>query len=206
MAKTVVPNNDDAVQEEILRVALKLYKKHGPGNVTMDDVANASGRSRTSLYYYYKNRDEIFQAVMEKIAHDVAVEIRNAVTNADTLEDKIYVFCSTKLKTSEEWKKVLSAMWQSANPDEKPRHMQMAGTLHKKLMHHESNIINEIVSGAIAGGHVRHITPVEQDTLAFIISCGIRGIRNEVYEHADPHDIRSSVRMLAHMAISWLKG
>src|SRR5580693_9847199 len=98
MAKTIVSNNDDAVQEEILRVALRLYKKHGPGKVTMDDVANASGRSRTSLYYYYKNRDEIFQAVMEKIAHDVAAEIRNAVADAGSLEDKIYIFCSTKLK------------------------------------------------------------------------------------------------------------
>lgn len=87
---------DDITQEEILRAALRLYQKFGPTKVTMDDVATASGRSRTSLYYYYKNRDEIFQAVVEKIADEMAVEIRQAVAAAVTLPDKIYAFASRR--------------------------------------------------------------------------------------------------------------
>jgi len=86
------------IQQEILKAAIRLYQKFGPNGFTMDDLAAATGRSRTSLYYYYKNRDEIYQAVMDKIARDMAAEIRQSVTAVEPLREKIYAFCHTKLK------------------------------------------------------------------------------------------------------------
>src|ERR1700748_212366 len=93
MPATTTINRDDIVQQEILQAALRLYQKFGPNKVTMDDVANASGRSRTSLYYYYKNRDEIFQAVLDTIIFDIGEEISRAIAAADTINDKQYAFC-----------------------------------------------------------------------------------------------------------------
>src|ERR1700679_1184560 len=91
-------SQDYIIQQEILKAAIRLYQKFGPNGFTMDDLAGATGRSRTSLYYYYKNRDEIYQAVMDKIARDMAAEIRLAVAAVQTLQEKIYAFCHTKLK------------------------------------------------------------------------------------------------------------
>src|ERR1700744_1510253 len=116
---------DDIIQQEILKAAIRLYQKFGPNGFTMDDLAAATGRSRTSLYYYYKNRDEIYQAVMDKIARDMAAEIREAVAQAETLQDKIYAFCHTKLKASENWKKVFDAMLSSMNEEERSNHRHM---------------------------------------------------------------------------------
>src|ERR1700744_2326494 len=113
MTSTAPASQDDIIQQEILKAAIRLYQKFGPTGFTMDDLATATGRSRTSLYYYYKNRDEIYQAVMDKIARDIAAEIHQAVTTVETLRDKIYAFCHTKLKASEDWKKVFNAMMAS---------------------------------------------------------------------------------------------
>jgi len=38
----------------------------------MDDVAKATGRSRTSIYYYFKNRDEMFRAAVDAIVVEMA--------------------------------------------------------------------------------------------------------------------------------------
>jgi hypothetical protein len=54
--------------------------------------------------------------------------------------------------------------------------------------------------------HIRAITAAEQDNLVFIISSGIRGLRREVYDHNDPHDISASVLLLTGMIMHWLKG
>ena len=110
MSSTTPAHQDDIIQQEILKAAIRLYQKFGPNGYTMDDLASATGRSRTSLYYYYKNRDEIYQAVMDKIAQDIAAQIRKAVTAVTTLRNKIYIFCDSKLKASESWKKVFKAM------------------------------------------------------------------------------------------------
>ena len=184
---------DDIAQEEILRAALLLYQKFGPNKVTMDDVANASGRSRTSLYYYYKNRDEIFLAVLDTIVNDIAKEIRQAVANVGSLEDKIYAFCITKLKTSEDWKSILTVIVKSME------------TLHKKLLHAESVILNEILTEAVRRKEMRELPPGEQDMLVFLVSTSIRGLRREILELNDPHDLKAALRLQTDILVKWLR-
>src|SRR5580658_11110803 len=198
-------NPDDLAQEEILRAALRLYQKFGATKVTMDDVAAASGRSRTSLYYYYKNRDEIYQAVMEKIADEMSAEIRQAVAAAEILQDKIYAFCFSKLKASGHWKKVLAAMWTAMSEEEQSRHGRVMTSLHTRLIYHESTILNEILADATQRKEIRTISAGDQDMLVFLISSGIRGLRREIFELDDPHDLKAALRLLTDMVVKWLK-
>jgi AcrR family transcriptional regulator len=194
-------NQDDIIHQEILQAALRLYRKWGPTKVTMDNVAKATARSRSSLYYYFKNRDEIFQAVLDRIAEDVANEIRTAVSMAVDLNNKIYAFCVSKIKTSQEWKPVFSAIDQLMNADEKSKHIKFLDALHLKLMYLERGILTEALS---ADG--RSHTPAELDMLAFIISSTVRGIRREVFDHNDPHDAKAAATLLSDIVTKWLQG
>jgi AcrR family transcriptional regulator len=205
MSATTPASQDDMIQQEILKAAIRLYQKFGPNGFTMDDLATATGRSRTSLYYYYKNRDEIYQAVMDKIARDMAADIRQEVAAAETLRDKIYAFCDTKLKASEQWKKVFSAMMASMDEEEQSKHAKVMYSWHKKLIHHESMILNEILADATRQKEIRAIPPGEQDTLIFLIYSGIRGFRREIFELDDPHDMKAALRLLTDMVVKWLK-
>jgi|SRR5580704_8346822 AcrR family transcriptional regulator len=205
MTATAQISSDDITQQEILRAALRLYQKFGPTKVTMDDVATESGRSRTSLYYYYKNRDEIYQAVVEKIADEMAVEIRREVAAAESLPDKIYAFCFSKIKASGNWKKVLAAMWTAMSAEEQSRHGRLMATLHTRLIYHESMILNETLADAARRKDIRAISPADQDMLVFLISSGIRGLRREIFELDDPHDMKTALHLLTDMVVKWLK-
>jgi AcrR family transcriptional regulator len=197
-------NQEDIIHQEILEAALRLYRKSGPTKVTLENVAKAMGRGRSSLYYYFKNRDEIFQAVLDRIAEDVAAEIRLAVAAAANLNDKLYAFCSTKIKTTEEWKRVFSAMDQQMSADEKSKHTKLLDALHKKLIYLESGILMAMLS---AEGHQPDRIPnhTELDMLAFIISSSIRGVRREIYDHNDPHDAKAAAQLLSGMVAKWLQ-
>ena len=205
MTSTAPASQDDIIQQDILKAAIRLYQKFGPNGFTMDHLAAAIGRSRTSLYYYYKNRDEIYQAVMDKIARDMAAEIRQAVAAVETLRDKIFAFCHTKLKASEEWKKVFSAMMASMDAEEQSKHAKVMYSWHKKLIHHESMILNEILADATRRKEIRAIPPGDQDTLVFLIYSGIRGFRREIFELNDPHDLKAALQLLTDMVVKWLK-
>jgi AcrR family transcriptional regulator len=205
MSSTAPASPDDIIQQEILKAAIRLYQKFGPDGFTMDDLAAATGRSRTSLYYYYKNRDEIYQAVMDKIARDMAAAIRAAVTAVETLRDKIYAFCDTKLKASVSWKKVFDAMTASMDAEEQSKHAKVKYSWHKKLVHHESMILNEILAGATRHREIRAISPADQDVLVFLIYSGIRGFRREIFELDDPHDLQAALELLTDMVVKWLK-
>jgi AcrR family transcriptional regulator len=206
MNSTAPASQEDLIQQEILKAAIRLYQKFGPNGFTMDDLAAATGRSRTSLYYYYNNRDEIYQAVMDKIARDMAAEIRQAVAAVETLREKIFAFCHTKLKASEEWKKVFSAMIASMDAEEQSKHAKVMYNWHKKLIHHESMILNEILTGATRRKEMRVVAPTNQDTLVFLIYSGIRGFRREIFELGDPHDLKAALQLLTDMVVKWLSG
>ena len=195
---------DDIVQEEILRAALALYRKFGPAKVTMDEVAHATGRSRTSLYYYYKNREEIFQAVLDTIVDDVIKEIRSEVDKAGNIREKINAFCFSKINTSSNWRYVFKVMWSTMNAEEKTKHSKMMEKLHGKLVYHEGLIIKEILADSMQKKEIRPISPAEQDMLGFILSGSIRGLRNEIYEQNDPHDMKVALNMLSDMVSKWV--
>ncbi|MBN2744746.1 TetR family transcriptional regulator [Breznakibacter xylanolyticus] len=56
---------NDSVQTAILESARELFARFGYKKTTMEDIAQVLGKGKSSLYYYFKNKEEIFQAVIK---------------------------------------------------------------------------------------------------------------------------------------------
>lgn len=203
---SATPIHDDILPEQILQAALQLYLKYGSKKVTMDDVSKVIGKSRSILYYYYKNRDEIFDAVREMLIRDIMDEITLAVDEAGSTEDKIRTFCLTKVKVSEEKTEVFAAMEAGMNVDEISRHAKTMNALHKKLMKAESDLLKSVFSTGVKKGETRLLKSKEQDTLIFILLSSIRGIRREMRNHEDFNNLKPTVAILTDMVMKWLNG
>lgn len=50
----------------LIDVARDLFAKYGKKNVTMHDIAEASQKGRRTLYTYFKSKEEIYKAVIQK--------------------------------------------------------------------------------------------------------------------------------------------
>src|ERR1700761_8117416 len=112
MSAIAEPVKDIFVQQQILDAAKKLFQAYGLQKVTMDDVAKAIGKGRSSLYYYYKSKDEIFNAVMEVEIREMLSVMTTEVSKANTIEEKLRAFCMSKLvflKEKHSFFKVLDA-------------------------------------------------------------------------------------------------
>jgi len=49
----------------LVDVARRLFAQHGKENVTMNDIAVASGKGRRTLYTYFSSKDDVYLAVIE---------------------------------------------------------------------------------------------------------------------------------------------
>jgi TetR/AcrR family transcriptional regulator len=54
-------------RNEILDAVKKLYIEHDFENVSLNSIARKAGLSKTSLYLYYKSREEIFLDIFNKV-------------------------------------------------------------------------------------------------------------------------------------------
>ena len=51
-------------QDRILSGALNVFKERGLEGATMDEIANASGFGKATLYYYFKSKEDVFSAIL----------------------------------------------------------------------------------------------------------------------------------------------
>ncbi len=196
---------EDILRDQILQAALQLYQKLGLRKVTMDDVAKAIGKSRSTLYYSYKNRDDIFEAVMDALIREVTGEIGAAMHKAVTLRGQLRAFCLTKVKTSEDRRPFFTAIEAGMSADEMSHHTRTISNIHKRLMRAEGGLLKAALAKGISAGEIRPLKPKEQELLIFILLSGIRGIRRELLQEESFARLQPAVDTLTGMAMSWLE-
>jgi AcrR family transcriptional regulator len=74
----------------LVDVARQLFAKSGKNNVTMNDIATASQKGRRTLYTYFKNKNDIYLAVIER-EMNLLLEKLEAVINKNSSPDEMLV-------------------------------------------------------------------------------------------------------------------
>ncbi|WCT14496.1 TetR/AcrR family transcriptional regulator [Mucilaginibacter jinjuensis] len=171
---------EDLIQEQILTAAKHLFQVYGLAKVTMDDVAKAIGKGRSSLYYYYKNKDEIFDAVFNVEMHEMLTAMEMAANQAKTVEEKINAFFITKLKVVKEKGAFFSAIRAGMDAEALTAFQKTKIVHHNTIMKMEGALLTRILNEGIKRGELKAIKENEMDILIFILLSSIRGIRNEI--------------------------
>ena len=65
----------DLNRESILKIAREIFSKYGYKKTTLDDIANAVRKGKSSLYYYFESKEDLFQAVIMKEVEILAHEL-----------------------------------------------------------------------------------------------------------------------------------
>ncbi len=68
-------------EEEFLRAALDLFAERNFASVTIKDIAQSLGVNTALIYYYFKNKTDLFRAT-------IAFAVENAFTNMRALEEQ----------------------------------------------------------------------------------------------------------------------
>jgi len=89
-------NATDVKKELILDVARELIVQYGYGKTTLDDIANAIGMKKSSLYYYYKNKEDIMYEVIMREKSVYLKVIKEALEIVGSTHDKIINYERTK--------------------------------------------------------------------------------------------------------------
>ncbi len=89
----------DLNREIILKIAQEIFSKYGYKKTTLDDIANAVRKGKSSLYYYFKSKEDLFQAVIMKEVEVLARELDKVVNRNTDPIDKLRDYMLTKINT-----------------------------------------------------------------------------------------------------------
>ncbi len=83
---------------EIINAAKVLFGQFGLKKITTDDIAREARISKATIYKYYKNKDQIFDEVVEREADQLLQEIKDAVEKAPTVKLKFKAHLFTRME------------------------------------------------------------------------------------------------------------
>jgi AcrR family transcriptional regulator len=78
----------DKVRQNLINAARKIFVRFGFEKTTMNEIAIEARKGKSSLYYYFASKEEVFQAVVEYEANIIVEKLQEAVTNAESLIEK----------------------------------------------------------------------------------------------------------------------
>jgi len=84
--------NDKLTEEKIFEAATDVFVDKGMDGARMQDIANHAGINKALLHYYYRTKDQLFNAVFEMIAKKIFKKFAPVFDENLTFEEKIRFF------------------------------------------------------------------------------------------------------------------
>lgn len=127
-------------KEAILNQALAIFSRLGFNKTTMADIANASNRGRRTIYTYFKSKEEVFDAVVERELDKVLEEINLKLEGVERADEKLAIYVETRLNAIIKLSKYHEALHIAYMQNYK-----RVEYMRRKLDKAESDILNQIL-------------------------------------------------------------
>ena len=85
------------VRAQIVDVACKIFTRYGFKKATMDEIAAASSKGKSSIYYYFPSKEDIFKAVVEKEASELKERLGSTIHKSIPPIDKLNAYILFRL-------------------------------------------------------------------------------------------------------------
>lgn len=132
--------SDSERREKIISAATDLFSRFGLKKTTMEDIARAAKKGKSSLYYYFKSKEEVFAEVIKKEIAGLKTAITEAVDKEDDPYSKFRSFVDTRLNYLNE-----KADQYTTVKDDYLKHYEFVENLTADYSNWEISIIKKII-------------------------------------------------------------
>lgn len=191
---------EEIIRSEFLEAASLLFQQYGLQKTTMEDIAKALGKGKSTLYYYFSNKDEVFQAVVLKEIDEVFNAVRSKVIEAQTAKEKLAAYAANNINEIR-GKTILYKLVCG----------ELKGNLSKfmfKLREHfdlkEIEILKEILTFGVFSGEFTAIGNKDINVLSHLIVSALRGIEVDMFIENKIPDMEDQIDHLVGILIRGL--
>jgi len=191
---------DDIIKDEILKEAQKLFQQFGVKKTTMEDIAKAMGKGKSTLYYYYCSKEDIFDAVIQKEMGEVFHYVKHAVEKAETAEEKLKVFTLSKIKAVQKRANLYKIV-----KGEVQDTMRCMKHLHAEYDIQETNLVKDILLFGIQNGEFAKEIKKDLDILPSVMVSSLRGLERDLFTDTKYAKLESRMESIMGIMMRGLK-
>jgi len=140
-------SKDDIIREEIIAAAKRVFQKWGLKKATMEEIAAEAGKAKSTLYYYYQSKEEIFdEAIFAHLAMILA-DVKAGLTAGLPVKEKIKRYVAVSLTEMKHHAQIYSIVW-----DEIKNNRRLLRKLRERLQQEERIFYREMLESGVQSG------------------------------------------------------
>ncbi|MDE6020198.1 MAG: TetR/AcrR family transcriptional regulator [Ruminococcus sp.] len=97
-------------RDNILTAAKELFDSYGIEKTTMDDIAKHADYSKSTIYVYFKSKEDIFNSIVGEYMEVLAMQIRQSIAKEKDFEKCYYKFCECLVSFEERYPRYYSTL------------------------------------------------------------------------------------------------
>ena len=169
MAETL--GRDETVVKEIIDTARDLFKKTGFKKTTMGDIARGLGKAKSSLYYYYPGKEDIFEAVVFAEMDELLDQIQQSIRKASTSKEKLIIYCRCRLEKLNQLCNLSETL-----KTEIAELQCVIGQLKSKFDTTHVELVKSILAEGVHNGEFKKINADNIELIAYLMVSTFRGL------------------------------
>ena len=172
----------------ILEAAQKLFARYGLRKTTVDEIARDARVGKGTIYHYFKSKEDIFSAVVERESKILKDKIKEAIEKEDSPQKKLRAFVLTKIHYMRELVNLYNV-----TKDIVTEVLPQLETARRSYFDEEIKIVKEILTEGVKKG-IFTVRKIDLTALAMISA--LKGLEYPWVMHGKSIDIEESVDAL----------
>lgn len=181
----------DEVKETIVNVARHIFSRFGFRKTTMDEIALATRKGKSSIYYYFESKEEIFQAVVEKEANLLKAELHEAISHIEDPREKLKAYILVRMRALNKL-----ANFYDALKNDYLSHLEFINVIRKKYDDDEIATVESILKRGIENGEF----VIDSPHLASIaIVTAMKGLEIPIFVEVSEDEVEKRIDNLVNI-------
>ena len=186
-------SKDETVKAEILQAAENVFQKWGFNKTTMEDIAPEAGKGKSTIYYYYKSKEEIFEVLAAKELNAIFERTKAAIDKIDSSKEKLKKYVTISIN---ELKKTASI--HPVVKGEMKGHKELIDKIRRQLDMREESTVLKILKRGFELGEFRSLRKSELGKAASVVVGIVRGLELYLFlEIDDDEKLDIATRLMA---------
>ena len=178
----MILDKDELVKKEILSEAQKLFRQYGLKKTTMDEIAAACGKAKSTLYHYFKSKEEVFDAVIEMELINLRKIVKDKVEQQKTIAGKLKTYIIEFQRESVSKANLYRIV------HNKPFDEKRSKELFRRMLEFEKSYILRIMEDAYDSGECHDIEKADLPVVAELLLAGFYGTIQYIVEKDGQYD------------------
>ena len=169
----------------IIEVARNVFSQYGYKKTTMDDIAEGARKGKSSIYYYFKSKEEIYEAVVDTESNMLFDNILSQIEKPVPASEKFRLYVLTRLNKIRELTNFYTVM-KSESLHQLDFIVELRNKYHKREIGILQNILNEGVKS-------REFSIQDSELAAIALVTAIKGLETPLLIKGEKRNLEKRI-------------